>query len=182
MKKILLVLFLLPLFCFGQTASYFSGDGSANFGKYLSYTGYSVNLSGNIQLVERLYGGISTGVLKVQPFVDKLAIPLSARITFFTASDETQIAPFGLFEVGKLFCSQDNYGNTSSQTMEGRLSFFTGVGVKLTSQHRTHLFFALGYAGYNYELVSKTAQNTSSDLRPYNFRRVALKIGLMLPH
>ena len=182
MRKALLLLFFLPLLCFGQTATYFSGDGSANFGKYLSYTGYSVNLSGNIRLVEKLYGGLSTGVLKVQPFVDKLTVPLSARITFFTASDETQIAPFGLFEVGKLFYSQDNYGNTSSQTMEGRLSFFTGVGVRLTSQQRTHLFFALGYAGYDYDLVSKTGQNATASSRPYNFRRIALKIGLMLPH
>ena len=181
MKNALLLFLLLPVFGYSQKATYYSGDVSANFGKYLSYTGYSANLSGNIKIVDKLYGGVATGVLRVQPFIDKLAVPLSARLTFFTASNEDEIAPFGLFEVGKLFYKQEAYGGISSQSMEGRLSFFTGVGVRLNSQKKTHFFFALGYAGYNYELMTTTSQNATVDLRPYNYRRVTLKIGLMLP-
>src|SRR5205807_838283 len=88
MKTAFLILLLTPAFAFGQVKTYYSGDLSANFGKYLEYTGYSANLSGNIKIFDKLYAGVATGVLKVQPLVDKLAIPLSGRITFFTASDE----------------------------------------------------------------------------------------------
>lgn len=181
MRTYLLILMLIPTVCTAQTAVYFSGDASANFGRHLEWTGYSANISGSIKLIDKLYAGLATGVLQVKPFINHLSIPLSGRLTFFTSSDETKIAPFGMFEVGKLFYRDDAYGGVANQRMEGKLSFFTGVGFSLPSQKKLHPFFAIGYAGYNYSNNQIDQQNTVIFSRPYHYRRIAIKAGFMLP-
>lgn len=182
MRNLLLALLLLPSVTFAQSAAYFSADAGPNFGKSLSATGYSVSLGANARLSDKLYAGIASGILRVQPFVDNLAIPLLGRITFFTSGDEVKLSPFGLFEVGKLLYKQENFGGSGAQKLEGKLSYFAGVGVKLSGSKKTHPFFALGYAGHHFDNNYYATQSSPQSSRPYHFRRMAIRIGLMLPH
>ena len=181
MKKTLLVLLLVPMLSSAQSKKYFSADASANFGKFLEHTGFGANISGNIKVFERVYVGLSTGVVQVKPFIKNMAVPLSGRLTFFTSNQEEGVAPFGLFELGKLFYKEENFGGSASQTMEGDLSFFAGVGVQLVSNKKLHPFFAIGYAGYYYNNNHYDSENSLDFSKPYNYRRMAIKVGLMLP-
>jgi hypothetical protein len=180
MRTYFLALLVLPLSVFGQSKLYFSGDASANFGRHLEWTGYSVNVSGNARLSSKLYAGIATGILQVRPFINHLTVPLSGRLTFFTSSDETAVAPFGMFEYGKLFYRDEGYAGVADYTMEGKNNIFAGVGIRLPSSSRTHSFFAIGYSEFRYDNNQYDHQNTVIVTRPYHFRRVVLKLGLML--
>ncbi|HUC81406.1 MAG TPA: hypothetical protein VMR70_10845 [Flavisolibacter sp.] len=180
MRTFLLLLFLLPFAVIAQVSTYYSGDVSANFGRQLSWTGVGANLSGNIRVVNNLYAGVSTGVLHIRPYVNHLTIPLSARVTFFTSNEE-KFAPFGLFEYGKLFYKEKGFAGIQDYVMEGKHSFFTGVGVRLPSHHKTYPFFAIGYAGFFYANNQYDHQNTLLVSRPYTFRRIAIRAGIMLP-
>lgn len=181
MRTIYLLLLLVPTACFAQTAAYFSGDASVNFARRLEWTGYSANVSGNIKVFDKVYAGVSTGVLHVRPYISHLTIPLSARITFFTSSDEEKLAPFGLFEFGKLFYTDKGFAGIEDYTMEGKYSFFTGVGVRLPSHRETYPFFAIGYTSFYYANNAYNDQNNVVFSRPYTFRRMAIKAGIMLP-
>jgi len=181
MKAVVLTLLLLPVWAFAQNNTYFSADGSANFGHYLQYTGYSLNISGNIKMIDNLYIGVATGAVQIQPFVKNLSFPLSGRLTFFTSNSEERVAPFGLFEVGRLFYKEKNFGDLASNTLEGKLSFFTGVGVKLNSEKKVHSFFAIGYSGFYYTNNQYGEVHSVVSSRPYNYRRLSVKVGIMLP-
>ncbi len=181
MKTILSLLLLLPFFAPCQVTTYYSADASANFGRHIEFTGYSVNLSGNIQLMNNLYLGLATGALQVKPFISHLSFPLTGRVTFFTTQDEEGIAPFGLFEVGKLFYSEDIPGTSGSSAFKGKLAFFTGVGLRFPSQKHTRLFVALGYTGFNYIREQYSPSGALVKSEPDNFRRIAIKVGVMLP-
>lgn len=181
MRTYLFLLLLVPAVCAAQTSVYFSGDASANFGRHFEWTGFSVNASGNIKLLDKLYVGIATGALQVRPFINHLTIPVSGRATFFTSSDEEKLAPFGLLEFGKLFYREKGYAGVANSTMEGKHSFFAGVGVRLPSHHKTYPFLAIGYTTFYYANNQHDHQNTVMFSRPYEFRRIAIKAGIMLP-
>ena len=170
------------MFACAQSKTYFSADASANFGKFLEHTGFGFAISGNIRVYDKLYIGLSTGAVQVKPYIKNIAVPLSGRVTFFTSDQEEGIVPFGLFEAGKLFYKEENFGGSASQTMEGDLTFFAGVGLKIATMKKLHPFFAIGYAGYYYDNNHYTSGNSLDYSLPYDYRRLAIKVGLMLPN
>lgn len=180
-KRLLLFLVFLPALAFAQTRFYSSADAGLYFGKFLEYTGYGGTLSTNIELAPQLYVGVAAGAVQTKPFIVSASYPVLGRVTFFTASDEEKPMPFGLFEAGKLFYQDDNYNGTSGQTMKGQIEYFTGVGLQLPSRHKTHLFFALGLAGFNYNLQVSSG-GTASYNKPYHYQRFGVRAGIMLPH
>lgn len=181
MKKLVFLLAFFPAIAVAQERFYYSADAGLNFGKFLEYTGYGILASANAKIAPRIYAGLSTGAVQVKPFIKNPAFPLAGRLTFFTSVNEERLAPFGLFEVGKLFYNEEAFGGSSQQTMKGELYFFTGVGVKLVSERRTHVFFALGYSGFNFSNHISTGPNTAYT-NSYHYQRIAVRAGLMLPH
>lgn len=179
-KNILLTFLLLPTIVRAQSNAYFSGEAAVNFGRALNYTGYGLNVSGNVKLNERFYAGLSAGFVKLNPFTSQLAFPLSGRITFFTSDQQEKIAPFALFEGGKLLYSQKNFAGSPEKTMEGELNFFTGVGIKFITKNELRPFFAIGYAGYYFE-NKNFSSGTLAYVTPYRFRRVEVRLGITLP-
>jgi len=179
MKPLLTWLLLLPIVAAGQLRTYYSGDLSVHFAKSLEHTGYGIHASGNMQAVDKVFVGLTAGAVQVKPFVSNPAFVLNGRLTFFTSRQEEKLVPFGLFEVGKLFYNEQNFGGQPSQQLEGGLNFFTGVGVRFSAK-KLHPFFSIGYAGFHYN--NNTYRNNAVEFtRPYRFRRMEIKLGLMLP-
>lgn len=181
MKKLLLSLALLPFLSFSQNSRYFSMDGSVYLSRYIQYTGYGMNLSGNIKVTDKIYLGINTGIARIYPFLEKAAVPVSGRLTFFTSNDDEKVAPFGLFEVGYLIYNDKRMkDHVVTGYMRGRHTYFTGVGVKINNDKKRHPYFAVGYSGLHFTNVHLNGDGSLYAKQLYDYRRLSIRAGLML--
>lgn len=166
MKKLFFILLILPGLCIAQKKGFVALQAVGGFTSLNPLYGFEA--SGNFQLAQGFYAGLSVGVNKFTD-VNHVIIPLSLPLTIFPAT-KNALKPFIVLQPGYGAYHQTI---TKDISQEGGVYFYGGLGVAGNGNKAAPLL-SIGFVHYTF------TTNNKGYTTPFGYNGVAFKFGVML--